>query len=205
MAKQTNFELLNKFEKMKRWMVDDTERAMFTAKANFLVAQGLFNYTEIIGSFLEPYGKKSGVKFDAFFSRLGPEYRENLKKFNRKRKKDPHVIYDDLRCGLSHEYVIKRKEFTIYGTTGSGTPTDADINNLKILVNGIKINCSSGVIYVRDKVTGQGSWHIVNPKYWLDFKNALDVYWQEINNPKNKDLRKKFFYRARKINFLKFS
>ena len=100
--KQKNEQLLKKFEIMKEWMIQDIERAMFKAEANFLVAQGLLNYTEIIGSFIKSNTKRSGEKFDSFFKRMGPEYERLLKRFNKRRKEKPHIVYDDLRCGLTH-------------------------------------------------------------------------------------------------------
>ncbi|MGI8426847.1 MAG: hypothetical protein ACR2M4_09720 [Actinomycetota bacterium] len=84
--KQTNEELLKKCEAMKNWMVADIRRAMFSAQANFLVGMGLMNYTEIVGSFIRPDGN-AGERFDAFFERLGSEYRDLLKRFNKKREK----------------------------------------------------------------------------------------------------------------------
>jgi hypothetical protein len=45
-------ELLEKFRKMSQWMCNDISLSMFCAKANFLVAMGLMNYTEIVGSFI---------------------------------------------------------------------------------------------------------------------------------------------------------
>jgi hypothetical protein len=50
----------------------------------------------------------------------------------------------------------------------------------------------------------KGVWYFIDPKYWLDFKNALDSYWLEINNPKNKLYAKRLFSRERQVNFLKF-
>jgi hypothetical protein len=123
-----------------------TERAMFQGKANFLVAQALLNYTETVGSFILPNGK-SGERFDVFFSRIGDKYRDLLRRFNKSILKKRHnkrtlvkrhIIYDDLRCGLTHEYTVKRKKFTIYGYAAATTPSDDVINNLKIQINGVQ-------------------------------------------------------------------
>jgi hypothetical protein len=132
--RQSNHELLGKFERMKEWMVEDTKRAMFDAKANFLVAQGLLNYTEIIGAFINPTTKSLGERFDTFFKRMGTEYDKLLKLHNHKGKGRKHLVYDDLRCGLTHEYVIKRKSFVVFN---SSVPlTDAEINNKTVKING---------------------------------------------------------------------
>ncbi len=199
--KQTNNELLRKFETMSRWMIEDTKRAMFQAKANFLVAQGLLNYTETIGSFIVPNGS-SGERFDAFFSRMGTEYIALIRRFNNRRSTNRHIVYDDLRCGLTHEYAIKRKRFIIYNHGGDQELTDQEINNLGIDINGTRQRCAAGVIHSWDH--RKGVWHFIDPKYWLDFRIALERYNQEIGNVRNRDLRRDFFRRARRINFLQF-
>jgi len=202
--KQTNFSLLKKFDTMKVWMIEDTKRAMIDAKANFLVAQGLFAYTEIIGSFITGYGKEnSGNNFDTFFERLGPKYNILLKKHNKRRLgQSSHIVYDDLRCGLLHEYTIKRKGFIIYNT--NRILDDDEIRNTKVrwFDNGELLE-TSGVMYVKDS-RNKGYWLIVDPIYWLDFKNAVDEYWRQICNEKNVELRRNFFKRARDINFKNF-
>lgn len=199
--KQTNNELLRKFETMSRWMIEDTKRAMFQAKANFLVAQGLLNYTEVIGSFIVPNGT-SGERFDTFFSRMGAEYIALLRRFNNRRSTNRHIVYDDLRCGLTHEYAIKRKRFIVYNHGGDQELTDQKINNLGININGNSVRCAAGVIHSWDH--RKGVWHFIDPKYWLDFKNAIEQYNSEIRNARNTDLRRNFFRRARRINFLQF-
>jgi hypothetical protein len=181
-------------------MVGDIERAMFEARANFLVAQGLSNYTEIVGAFIKPHAP-SGERFDAFFSRMGLPYQELLKNFNGRRKHHPHVVYDDLRCGLTHEYVIKRKRFTIYNPRDRYS--EEEINNRTISINGVKRNINCGVMHVKLNKRA-GAWLIINAKYWLDFRNAIEKYYEDLNIEKNKDLRKNFFQRARQINFLNF-
>jgi len=199
--KQTNAELLRKFETMARWIIEDTKRAMFQAKANFLVAQGLVNYTEVVGSFIVPDGN-SGERFDAFFEKMGIEYSALLRRFNGKRRTNPHIVYDDLRCGLTHEYAIKRKRFVVYNHGGQNDLTDNEIDNLGININGTNTRCNAGVIHSWDN--SKGVWHFVDPKYWLDFRRALEAYLIDINNPRNQSLRRNFFRRARKVNFLQF-
>lgn len=200
--KQTNQELIRKFEIMTRWMIEDTKRAMFQAKANFLVAQGLLNYSEVIGSFLVPNGN-AGERFDAFFDRMGNEYAALLRRFNGRRRRNPHIVYDDLRCGLTHEYAIKRKKFIVYNHGGPNDLTDAQIENLAIDIAGVRTQCLAGIIHSWEQ--GKGVWHFIDPKYWLDFRRALERFLTEIQNPRNRDLRRNFFRRARAINFLQFS
>jgi hypothetical protein len=69
---------------------------------NFLAALGLLCYTEFAG------GLKNGdfspgkarANFNSFFDELGPEY----KAFNARCD-----VYGDLRCGLVHEYYVKKR------------------------------------------------------------------------------------------------
>ena len=63
---------------------------------------------------------------------------------------------------------------------------------------------ASGVMYVKDTAS-KGYWLIVDPAYWLDFKNAVDEYWRQICDKRNIELRKNFFKRAREINFKNFN
>lgn len=200
--KQTNADLLRKFETMTRWMIEDTYRAMFQAKANFLVALGLLNYTEIIGSFINPTTNSSGERFDAFFERMGDEYTTLLRRFNNRREQNRHIVYDDLRCGLTHEYTIKRKRFIVYNHDGNNQLNDQQINNLRIPINGSLTQCTAGVMHSWEN--RKGVWHFIDPKYWLDFRIALDHYWNEIQNARDGILRRNFIRRAREINFLEF-
>ncbi len=195
--KQTNQELFAKFEKIKNWMQGDI-KAVISKSANFLTALGQVAYTEIIGSFITE-GGKSCENFDAFFGRLGEKYANLLKRHNKGR----HIIYDDLRCGLIHEYLVKRKPFTIYHSLKAWKDLKNEVGKLKIPFEGQKIKVDCGVMYLKDN-SGKGSWHFINPRYFFDFQKALEVYWEEIKNPKNKKLRQNFFKRARTINLKNF-
>lgn len=163
-------ERIDRFEKMTRWMLEDLERAMFCARANFLVAAGIVTYIETIGSFIFPRktsikGKviktDTGERFYAFYERLGNEYISLKKKFWGKNKKK---IYDDLRNGLLHEYAVKRKAFTIYGT---------DL----ILTEQQMLNCAKCGIIFDSK---DNKWHFYNPRLYIDFKKAIKAYLIEL-------------------------
>jgi len=76
---------------------------------NFLAALGLLCYTEFAGKIMNE-GKCSSTKhFNDFFDQLGEEYKD----FRHK-----HKIYDIFRCGLAHEYFVK-KSCTIYMLKGA--------------------------------------------------------------------------------------
>ena len=68
---------------------------------NFLAALGLLCYTEFAGHVrLNDFSIGSARRaFETFFPGLGPEYAVVLKN---------HDVYGDLRCGLSHEYFVKK-------------------------------------------------------------------------------------------------
>jgi len=77
------------------------ELRITTGGGNFLAALGLLCYTEFAGGLRSgdfSWGKAKS-NFNSFFDELGPEY----KAFNAK-----HDVYGDLRCGLVHEYYIKK-------------------------------------------------------------------------------------------------
>lgn len=197
-------------------MCNDISRSMFCARANFLVAQALVNYTEILGSFLYPYketrkkiwekgknGKtiksETGERFLLFFRRLGSEYQDLLKKYwGRNNKK----VYDDLRNGLTHEYLIKRKYFTVYRV--DNIMSDRELDQLKIPIEGKITTCTCGVIHHRTK-DRKGYWHFINGKYFVDFKRAIESYIQEIESEKTAYINRNFFERAKQINLKHFN
>jgi hypothetical protein len=82
-----------------------------TGGGNLLAALGLLCYTEFMGGIAT--GKvgrgQSKRNFDAFFARLGPEYLALQKQVN---------VYDVFRCGIAHEYLVKRNcEVSMLKTT----------------------------------------------------------------------------------------
>ncbi len=109
------------FLQVKLFMFSDIEREVQLARAenksleelgirpgggNFLAALGLLCYTEFGGLLLTGARKAilkvlPSVKFNTFFDFLGPEYK-NL------RTKQGVDVYDIFRCGLAHEYYVKR-------------------------------------------------------------------------------------------------
>jgi len=117
-------EYFAKFEKMQRWIVNDLTRATIKAQTNFLVAMGVFNYIEILGGFCPTKSSKCQERFEFVFKHLLPTpygaIFDELKRLTNKGK----GAYDCLRCGMTHEYLVKTYtmkkttssiDFTVYG------------------------------------------------------------------------------------------
>jgi hypothetical protein len=66
-----------------------------------MAALSLLSYTEFAGRLkLDDFSDSNSRKcFDAFFGDLGPDYAHLLGK---------HNVYKILRCGLAHEYFVKK-------------------------------------------------------------------------------------------------
>lgn len=104
---------------------------------NLLAALGLLCYTEFLGSFIS--GKTKGHSrhnFEAFFRRLGSCYEQFAKS---------HDVYESFRCGMVHEYAVKRA-CTIFMVKGMET-------------------CGLGV-------DPEGRYYFVVERYFEDFKRA---------------------------------
>ena len=106
--------------------------------ANFMAAMALLCYTEAVGRIITGNGNKPKINFLEFFEKLGPEY---------KSFKDSYDVYDIFRCGLAHEYYVK-KNCTIYMLSR-------------------KVACGVGI----DKTK---KYYFVVERYFEDFKEAFD-------------------------------
>lgn len=72
---------------------------------NFMAALALLSYTEFGGRLKFACKRKNGSyhaseNFNRFFDELGPEYSAF--------RADGHNVYDTFRCGLVHEYYVKK-------------------------------------------------------------------------------------------------
>ncbi|MCG7977425.1 MAG: hypothetical protein N0E58_04705 [Candidatus Thiodiazotropha endolucinida] len=72
---------------------------------NFMAALALLSYTEFGGKLKYGHKKKNGTdyaskNFNDFFDQLGTEYSDF--------RNDEQDVYDIFRCGLAHEYYIKK-------------------------------------------------------------------------------------------------
>jgi hypothetical protein len=171
-------EQLEKFNKFSEWLLSDLEKVLFKATANFLFAQAIFNYIEIMGSFLLPAGNCT-ERFNSFFRRLGTGYSSFLD--------NGENVYGELRCGLTHEYLPRRRRFSI--ANPKKRMTDEEI--LRVSSYGIKLE--------------DNTWKIRNARLFLDFKKAVTKYIEELKVDPPKDLSDKFYERCSKINLENFS
>ena len=102
---------IHKLEIMQQWMIGDLKRSSIEANANLLVAMGIFNYMEILGSFYLPQrlsvnGTVSGKsRFNFVLNNLLPkEYKNVCQRLDSLTIKGS---YDTLRSGMTHEYLVK--------------------------------------------------------------------------------------------------
>lgn len=113
----------------------------FSGGSNFMAALALLCYTEFAG--MIKYNKKKpypSANFNSFFDDLGEEY----KKFREKE----HNVYNVFRCGLAHEYYVK-KNCIISMLSRKGT-------------GGIGIK--------------NGRYYFCVEKYFKDFQKAFDAF-----------------------------
>ena len=88
---------------------------------NFIAALALLSYTEYAGRLKNNdfSDKNSRIRFDEFFADLGTGYEKFL---------EPHNVYKIFRCGLAHEYYVK-KTCTIAMLQGSESATAVSYND----------------------------------------------------------------------------
>lgn len=195
-----------KFEKMQRWMIGDLRNASIKAHANLLVGMGVFNYIEILGSFYHYQEKISNkytskARFDFVFSQLmGYSYSNIYNKLDELTKKG---AYDVLRCGLTHEYLIKSyqmknsddsMDFTIYGVD--------DVT--QYMQNVVSVECGVELITLDQKY-----YHlrIYNPRLIHDLNLAFESYKDKIRADARdigETYRERFITRCKNINFKDF-
>jgi hypothetical protein len=81
---------------------------------NFLAALGLLCYTEFGGK-LKFRKKTAAQNFNGFFDFIGPDYKGFRGSFSRQNE-----VYDVFRCGLAHEYYVKKSCVIAMLACGSG-------------------------------------------------------------------------------------
>jgi hypothetical protein len=144
---------VEEFRAAKGFIFNDIERELELARAsetalraagvrpgggNFLAALGLLCYTEF-GGRLKYNRPTASENFNRFFDDLGPEYRAF--------RQAGHNVYDIFRCGMAHEYMIKRPG--AIAMLGAAVP--------------------SGVRQLPD-----GRFEFIVERYYLDLKRAYE-------------------------------
>lgn len=201
-------EYYEKFEKMQRWIKEDLKRSSVLAKANFLVAMGIFNYIEILGGFYAS-DTESRPRFKSVFEDLLPKEYKNLydeidKLTTSVYKNKNGVIkykggaYDCLRCGLTHEYLVKtytiknskiELDFAIYGVDDA----------IDYMTNIISNKCGIELVLLqKDKY----KLKIYNPRLIYDLNEAFNNYKKKML--KNKSIKNQFIKRCEDIHLEKF-
>lgn len=163
-------EYFERFEKMQRWIITDLRRSTLDAKANFLVAMGVFNYIEVLGSFFVPDTRRRCAtrRFNFAFQNL---FSAPYQAIFTQLQTLTSGAYDCLRCGMTHEYLIKTYNvrgqaidvtFTIYGVDDIGAYTS----------NVLTKNCGVELVQI-----GTG-YHlrIFNPRLIHDLNMAFEEY-----------------------------
>ena len=195
---QEEKELLEKFSTLTRWMYEDAKKALFPpAMATFVVATALFDFIEICGLFL--IGPKdstskltsSSARFNAFFDYLGPEYS--------KLRNDPLIldVYKELRCGMSHEGLVKNRDFCILGShkevSDDMLRNNYYTNHTLLTPHFQRLTC--GVIF-------NGSWIITVGILLIHFQDAVQKLIKSIEDGSGD--RRSFFEAANHIGLSRF-
>ena len=241
---------LEKFKTISGWMYGDTKLAN---EAQFLVALGLFNYIETLGAFLIGYFQKdnngqikkcncqlscprckngqirtsSKRRFRAFFSHQGQNYKE---------LSDEHPeFYDEMRCGLTHEFLPKNRKFSIAKIPGAGiikstknsyrladfTSSPHSVRScpyvilcqdetmdVEILESKITQNFDGSAIncgIVFFNKNNEEIWQVLVPNLRLDFEIAVKKLIKEVEAENDKKLINNFFEAADNINLENFT
>ena len=135
----------DEFLQAKVFILSDVEREIQLARAdgaalqtlgvapgggNFLAALGLLCYTEFGGKLRFGVKRPDGsdvasANFNQFFDLLGPDYQAF---------RAQHNVYDIFRCGLAHEYYVKKSCTITMLAGGSGPGLRIDANGHYLFV-----------------------------------------------------------------------
>jgi len=150
------------------WMIYDVEKS-FKAGALYLVALGLFCYSEIAGRdifyFKNPKSKKSEFKNWKCFNLFVGEYMGYIDLLENNDR-----VYKNFRDGLCHEYHIKSE-----GKSGVFVYYDKD-SIPKFKIHGI--DTTKGII------NDQFNKVIILELYLADFKKGIEKFKREVEDNK---------------------
>lgn len=146
----------------------------------------------------------SSERFNKFFSYLGQGYKDLLKNHPK--------IYDEIRCGLTHEFLPKKYKFSVTKKSivfikvsdkdGCGYIIKGETSSpVAVTLSGNSIYTPIGIDFLKLLRYPDGLWLIVVPKLLEDFKIGIEKFKKEIEDGKNQD---NFFETANEINMEKF-
>ena len=185
-------EYFAKLEKLQSWIVNDLTRATLKAQTNFLVAMGVFNYLEILGGFCTPKGSICTDRFNFVFENLLPTPYKTM--FDGLKQITTKGAYDCLRCGMTHEYLLKTYtlkkktssiDFTVYGVDDEA----GFYRNVLTKVCGLElIGIEKGKYHLR----------IYNPRLIHDLNTAFEALKKKLIDDET-EYRKRFVDRCKDV------
>lgn len=190
------YSYFDQFEKLQRWINDDLKKSLVSAHANFLVALGLINYIEVLGSFYYPGhdNGKGSKRFNFVLNDLFiKDYMEELNKLN-KYCKSP---YDCLRCGMAHEYLIKTESEK--NTTTEIVFTMYVVDNEHEYLQSI-LDYRTGLIV--QEVQNKVHIKIINSRFIHDLNQAFEEYKERLLE-NSSEFSNKFIQRCSEIHIEK--
>ena len=159
-----------------------TPKRTYSGAGNYLCALGLLCYTEFMGAILlNTFSESSHHLFNACFALLGKDYDafdqllSREPSFNDPNK--PLSVYEVFRCGMAHEYFIKKSGviFMLGGNIHMAATTDIDRPTLHPAPSMLIGPVSSGLGRLED-----GRYYFIVEKYYEDFSNACNLIRQTI-------------------------
>lgn len=203
---------LAKFEKMQAFMVNDLKKATLYGTANFLVAMGVFNYIETLGAFYYPTEKASAKRFNFVFNNLFPktylDFKQKFKKvlkqtYTNKNNKTKAIIYDVLRCGLSHEYLIKTSKKNLINQKVSVTFHIFGVEQNDFHTYHYSINNRTCGLELHEATPNKFMINVYLPKLIEDFHLAFEEYKKRLTE--KSIYRKNFMKRSEDIDLKHFN
>ena len=165
---------------------------LYSGGGNYLCALGLLCYTEFMGAiYLRTFDKTPHQLFNAFFYLMGPSYKafdEQLGKrpsmSNPKRKLS---VYEVFRCGMAHEYFIKRNG--VIGMLSGCVNMYATIDGDKPALGGGP-SVLIGPVQYGIGMFDDGKYFFVVEQYYKDFADTCRKVYDTIMSSPNPTIPK---------------
>ncbi|MBU4512591.1 hypothetical protein KKD19_05135, partial [Patescibacteria group bacterium] len=115
-------------------------------------------------------------------------------------------VYNELRCGMSHEFLPKKHKFCIYDRyavklSGGMNATDTESSMTFCYISEQDLNDQNrcGIIF------NDETWAIVPKELLVDFQKSVDRLVGEVEDDNNPKLTKIFFETAKETNLDKLA